>query len=61
MLSGESSTLPRQRFEHEQELCEERIALGLLGDPQACEEARILRFLITDRIQTIGHVPATRE
>jgi site-specific DNA recombinase len=34
------------------ELCEERIALGLHGDLQACEEARvILRSLIPDRIQ----------
>ena len=41
------STIPRAA-----ELCEERIALGLHGDPQACEEARvILRSLIPDRIQ----------
>jgi site-specific DNA recombinase len=34
------------------ELCEKRIALGLLGDKEACEEARIiLRSLIPDRVR----------
>jgi site-specific DNA recombinase len=41
------STVPRAA-----ELCEKRIALGLMGDSEACEEARIiLRSLIPGRVR----------